>query len=77
MEKKYSRSRQQYIQPDCYQYRKIALKKIAKRKGQTQIEFEELEKQEKLLSNARLIKFPACRDLAFFLTRHITLTAIN
>lgn len=45
---------------------KIALKKIAKRKGQTQIEFEELEKQEKLLSNARLNKISSLSRLGIF-----------
>jgi len=45
---------------------KIALKKIAKRKGQTQIEFEELKKQEKLLSNARLNKISSLSRLGIF-----------
>jgi len=45
---------------------KIALKKMAKRKGQTQIEFEELEKQEKLLSNARLNKISSLTHLGIF-----------
>lgn len=45
---------------------KIALKKMAKRKGQTQIEFEELEKQEKLLSNARLNKISSLSRLGIF-----------
>ena len=45
---------------------KIALKKMAKRKGQTQIEFEELEKQENLLSNARLNKISSLTHLGIF-----------
>ena len=45
---------------------KITLKKIVKRKGQTQMKFEELEKQEKLLSNARLNKISSLSQLGIF-----------
>ncbi len=45
---------------------KIALRKIAKRKEQSQLEFEELEKQEKLLANARLNKISSLPNLGVF-----------
>ena len=42
---------------------KIALRKMTKRKGQTQMEFEKLAKQEELLSNARLNRLPSGNPL--------------